>query len=134
MDAITQVELRQNMTNMNLHGALGQVHLGRDLAIGLGRCDVAKHLEFAVGQPFAVEIRIETHGEDPDSVELPDFGLPRSLTDTFYQMQLAGITPVLTHPERNPSIQAQLKVLDEWVRDGCLFQVTGQSLTGLLWF
>lgn len=28
----------------------------------------------AVGEPFAVEIRIETKGEDPDEVELPDFG------------------------------------------------------------
>jgi hypothetical protein len=28
----------------------------------------------AVGEPFAVEIRIETHGDEPDSVELPDFG------------------------------------------------------------
>lgn len=28
----------------------------------------------SVGEPFAVEIRLETHGDDPDSVELPDFG------------------------------------------------------------
>lgn len=27
----------------------------------------------AVGEPFAIEIRIETHGDDPSAVELPDF-------------------------------------------------------------
>ncbi|MDB4972692.1 MAG: hypothetical protein JWN48_1033 [Myxococcaceae bacterium] len=41
----------------------------------------------AVGEPFAVEIRIETHGEEPDSIELPDFGqlqiLARSTSRPF---------------------------------------------------
>ena len=27
------------------------------------------------------------------------------LTETFYQLQLAGLTPILTHPERNPTLQ-----------------------------
>jgi hypothetical protein len=28
----------------------------------------------AVGEPFVIEVRIESQGDDPDSVELPDFG------------------------------------------------------------
>src|SRR5260370_34653036 len=39
-------------------------------------------------------------------VEVPDYGLPRGLTDIFSQLQLAGLTPILTHPERNPTLQA----------------------------
>lgn len=41
----------------------------------------------AVGEPFGIEIRIETHGDDPESVELPDFGeleiLGRSTSQPF---------------------------------------------------
>lgn len=63
-------------------------------------------------------------------VEIPDFGVPQGLTETFYELQLAGLTPVLTHPERNPTLQADLGRLAEWMRGGMLVQVTGDSVTG----
>jgi protein-tyrosine phosphatase len=63
-------------------------------------------------------------------VEIPDYGVPPGLTETFYELQLAGLTPVLTHPERNPTLQQDLKRLAEWMRGGVLVQVTGDSVTG----
>ena len=63
-------------------------------------------------------------------VELPDYGVPRGLTETFYELQLAGLTPVLTHPERNPTLQNDLPRVAEWMRGGVLLQVTGDSVTG----
>ena len=63
-------------------------------------------------------------------VELPDYGIPRGLTETFYELQLAGMTPILTHPERNPTLQNDLPRLAEWMRGGVLVQVTGDSVTG----
>ena len=63
-------------------------------------------------------------------VELPDYGIPRGLTETFYELQLAGMTPILTHPERNPTLQNDLPRLSEWMRGGVLVQVTGDSVTG----
>jgi protein-tyrosine phosphatase len=63
-------------------------------------------------------------------VELPDFGLPASLTETFYQFRLAGTTPILTHPERNPALQKDDQRLADWLRDGMLVQVTAGSVVG----
>jgi protein-tyrosine phosphatase len=63
-------------------------------------------------------------------VEIPDYGVPRGLNETFYELQLAGLTPILTHPERNPTLQADLGRLAEWMRGGVLVQVTGDSVTG----
>jgi protein-tyrosine phosphatase len=63
-------------------------------------------------------------------VEVPDYGVPPGLTETFYELQLAGLTPVLTHPERNPTLQQDYKRLAEWMRGGMLVQVTGDSVTG----
>jgi protein-tyrosine phosphatase len=63
-------------------------------------------------------------------VEIPDYGVPRGLSETFYELQLAGLTPVLTHPERNPTLQHDLNRVAEWMRGGVLIQVTGDSVTG----
>ena len=63
-------------------------------------------------------------------VELPDYGLPPGLTETFYELQLAGLTPILTHPERNPTLQKEPERMAEWLRGGMLVQVTADSLTG----
>ncbi len=63
-------------------------------------------------------------------VEIPDYGLPRGLNEIFYELQLAGLTPILTHPERNPTLQADPGRLAEWLRGGVLIQVTGDSVRG----
>lgn len=63
-------------------------------------------------------------------VELPDYGLPPSLEETFYSLRLAGMTPILTHPERNPSLQQDVSRLAGWVRDGLLTQITAGSVAG----
>jgi protein-tyrosine phosphatase len=52
------------------------------------------------------------------------------LTETFYQLQLAGLTPILTHPERNATLQADQKRMEEWMRGGLLVQVTAGSVLG----
>ena len=63
-------------------------------------------------------------------VEIPDYGVPRGLAETFYELQLVGLTPILTHPERNPTLQQDLNRLAEWMRGGVLVQVTGDSVMG----
>lgn len=63
-------------------------------------------------------------------VELPDFGIPSRLTETFYEMQLAGLTPILTHPERNQTLQYSPDRLMDWLRGGMLIQITAASITG----
>jgi len=63
-------------------------------------------------------------------VEVPDYALPRGLGETFYQMQIEGLTPILTHPERNPTLQNEPGRIAEWLRGGTLVQVTAGSVMG----
>jgi protein-tyrosine phosphatase len=63
-------------------------------------------------------------------VELPDYGFPPTLNQTFYEMQLAGLTPILTHPERNATLQKEPQRIAEWLRAGVLVQVTAGSVVG----
>ncbi len=101
---------------------------GVTMNIGLG-CDF--HLSYdnilaAKEDPS----RFSVNGLGYLMVEIPDYGVPRGLTETFYELQLVGLTPILTHPERNPTIQNDLPRLAEWMRGGVLLQVTGDSVTG----
>ena len=100
------------------------------IAITLGSgCDF--HLSFdnviAAKQDPA---RFSINGLGYVLVEVPDYGLPPGLTETFYELQLAGLTPILTHPERNPTLQRDPDRLKDWMRGGVLIQVTADSLTG----
>jgi protein-tyrosine phosphatase len=63
-------------------------------------------------------------------VELDEHFVPQQFDQVFYQIQVAGFTPILTHPERNPVCARRPELLSSWVARGCLVQVTAQSYTG----
>lgn len=63
-------------------------------------------------------------------VEIPEYSLPPGLTETFYELQLSSMSPVLTHPERNPTLVSDPMRLRDWLRAGVLIQVTADSVTG----
>lgn len=63
-------------------------------------------------------------------VECADYSIPASLDHAFHELHLAGLCPIITHPERNPLIRTQPARLFNWLRQGCYAQVTAQSLSG----
>jgi protein-tyrosine phosphatase len=63
-------------------------------------------------------------------IELPGMVIPPHLTDTFFRLQAAGYTLVLAHPERYPALHSRPDILAEWMRHGCLTQVTASALYG----
>jgi protein-tyrosine phosphatase len=63
-------------------------------------------------------------------VEFSEYSVPPTTNHTLHGMQLIGLHPVITHPERNGLIQEHPNRLASWVRLGCAVQVTGGSLTG----
>jgi protein-tyrosine phosphatase len=100
------------------------------IALKLGRgCDF--HMSYEnIQEAKADPARYSINGLGYLLVELPDYSLPRGLTEVFYELQLAGLTPVLTHPERNPTLQADQERMLDWLRGGMLVQVTAGSLLG----
>jgi protein-tyrosine phosphatase len=63
-------------------------------------------------------------------VEFSDLLIPKTTDDVFYQMQSAGMTPIITHPERNMLLHKRLEKLADWAQSGCLLQVTAASFLG----
>jgi protein-tyrosine phosphatase len=62
--------------------------------------------------------------------ELNEFSIPPAIDNAVYEIQLAGLRLIITHPERNRIIRSQPDRLEKWIRNGCYGQVTGGSLTG----
>ena len=63
-------------------------------------------------------------------LEFSEFSIPPSVDQLLHEIQLAGMQPVITHPERNGILRAHPERLRKWVRQGCFAQVTGGALTG----
>jgi len=63
-------------------------------------------------------------------VEMPSEVVPRLIGDFLFHLRVEGISPILTHPERNRMIQRQPAILEDWIRYGGFTQVTAMSFTG----
>ncbi len=62
-------------------------------------------------------------------LELPPLIVP-SINGLVFELALRGITPVLSHPERNLELWRKPHRLAELVEHGCLVQITAGSLLG----
>ena len=115
-----------------LSGLLGQLQekAGPGLQLSLG-CDF--HLSFENLERVLEQPHTYTIGETNYLlVELSNFSVPTQLSECFTRLGDRGLTPILTHPERNPILQQTPQRILEWAEQGCLIQVTASALTGVL--
>ncbi len=102
--------------------------LGERLTLGLG-CDFHlsyDNIEDALSHPSKYTI----NGKRYLLVEFPDFGIPQNISASFYEMTVAGMVPIITHPERNLTLMQKTAKIADWIRMGCLVQVTAGSVLG----
>jgi protein-tyrosine phosphatase len=135
-DGITHVVATPHASNMfafdteavnRLRGEL-QEKVGDRLQLATG-CDF--HLSFENLQDIAGNRTKYTINQKRYLlVEFADFAIPPSMDDTLHQLQLLGLSVVITHPERNRLICAHPDRLQRWLHRGCYVQVTAQSILG----
>lgn len=63
-------------------------------------------------------------------LELPMSHVPHAARDLVWRLQMAGIFPVLAHPERNADFERKPDLIHEYRAAGVPCQVTAMSLTG----
>jgi protein-tyrosine phosphatase len=97
-----------------------------ELSVGCDFHLTAENVFDAVSNP----LRYSINGKGYLLVEFDDFSIPRQMQNAIRLLQNVGYTLVITHPERYPALLNQPNLLAEWVREGCLVQVTAGSLYG----
>ena len=63
-------------------------------------------------------------------VEFSDFGIPPEVKRNLLFISSNGMVPIITHPERNQPLLNKPEMVLQFVEQGCLVQVTANSLTG----
>jgi protein-tyrosine phosphatase len=101
-----------------------------------GRLAIATGCDFHLNHENLLALRKDArpyciHQKDYLLVEFNDFSIPPSVDQTLHELQLAGIRPIVTHPERNGILRTHPERLRKWITHGSYVQVTAGSLTGV---
>ena len=105
-----------------------QQRLGAAPKIILG-CDF--HLSYEnIQDALANPTRYVIEGTRYLLVEFSNYSVPQQTTDSFLKLGDCGLTPVITHPERNPILRESPQRVVEWAEQGFVVQMTGSALTG----
>jgi protein-tyrosine phosphatase len=101
-------------------GPVPRIHLGCDFRLSY------ENIEAALADPA----RFTINGGQYLLVEFSDQVIAQGTSDVFARMGEAGITPIISHPERNPLLRNHHARLSVWVQRGCLIQLTADSFLG----
>jgi len=101
-----------------------------------GRLTIATGCDFHLNHENLVALRKDPrpfclNQHDYLLVEFNEFSIPPSMDQTLHELQLAGLRPIITHPERNGILRTHPERLEQWVRHGSLVQITAGSLNGV---
>ncbi|MEO6828355.1 MAG: CpsB/CapC family capsule biosynthesis tyrosine phosphatase, partial [Acidobacteriaceae bacterium] len=91
-------------------------NVGDRLTLGLG-CDF--HLSYEnIEDVLAHPAKYSINGKQYLLVEFPDFGIPQNISESFHEMSVAGLIPIITHPERNLTLMQKPEKIADWLRIG----------------
>lgn len=136
-DGITHVVATPHASNEYFFNYKMVRELRNRLAAQLdGRLSLATGCDFHLNPENLDELRADAprfciNQHDYLLVEFNEYSIPPSMDQTLHEIQLLGLRPIITHPERNAILRADADRLETWVRLGCYVQVTAGSLTGV---
>ncbi len=62
---------------------------------------------------------------------MPNY-IPEIHKKIFFDLKMAGVTPIIAHPERYGPVQKDINLVLQWLNTGCLIQVDAGSILGAL--
>jgi protein-tyrosine phosphatase len=83
-----------------------------------------------VPDPDVSDLRIRLGGSSFVLVEWPRLQLPPGTAEVLGRLRLAGVRPIVAHPERYVGFDRGLELVGEWRRAGAFLQVNYGSLVG----
>ena len=58
--------------------------------------------------------------------------IPKSHKQHLFNLKMAGVTPIIAHPERYKDVQENISIVNRWLEAGCIIQIDAGSPLGLL--
>lgn len=113
LDRIAQARSRLSAAGMDL-----RLHPGTEL-----RLDISLPARLKAGELLTVN-----DGGVYALIELPESSLPDSLDTFFWELEMNGFRPILSHVERNAVLRREPERLFRWVEMGYLTQMTAVSV------
>ena len=100
-----------------------------------------ERLTFTIGCDFHLSPRnLEAAMDDPQRfaigetkylmIEFDHQSIPGNATEMLMALLARGMVPIITHPERNAYLMKNLDKVQEFIKMGCLSQVTANAFTG----
>ena len=65
-------------------------------------------------------------------IEFQPHQIPEGSQQELFNLKMAGVTPIIAHPERYKPVQENIDIVRQWLRAGCLIQLDAGSVLGLL--
>ena len=97
-----------------------------ELSLGCDFHMMADNVLDAVAHP----LRYSVDGKGYLLIEFPSLVMPPGMSEALFRLQSVGYKLIVTHPERYLVVLRQPELVSEWMRAGCLMQVTAGSLYG----
>ncbi|GMK41178.1 tyrosine protein phosphatase [Paenibacillus sp. CCS19] len=101
------------------HGLQVTIHAGQEIRVNAGLIDEWENNEL-----------LTVANSKYILLELPHNHVPAYLMDLLYEFSIRGLVPVIAHPERNKEVGETPDLLEQWIKQGALCQITAHSLTG----
>jgi protein-tyrosine phosphatase len=113
------VEERMAELRSELKGVM-ELSLGCDLHLS------AENIFAALAAP----LRYSINGKGYLLIEFSLGEITPQMNEALFRLQEAGYTLIVTHPERYATVHRNPGLIGEWLRKGCLMQLTAGSLYG----
>ena len=115
-----QKEVKTLQTELDNHNIPVKLHCGAEVFFLPNLLEIKDDplATFSHGKYMLIEFQVH---------QLPDIQ-----KQALFDLKMAGVTPVIAHPERYKPVQENISIVTNWLEAGCIIQVDAGSPLGFL--
>ena len=93
-----------------------KIHIGAEVFFNFNLLDITENKLTTFGNKKYMLIEFQT------------YQFPKDFDKHLFELAIAGITPIIAHPERYKDVQSNVEIIEKLIGAGCLVQIDAGSL------